>query len=170
MAITTQHAAIEACISGAMEAVGLEIVQVRMTDGNKRKTLQIMLDGVNGDGVTVDQCAKASRTISALLDVEDIIKGEYNLEVGSPGIDRPLRKKADFERYRGFDAKLETILPIEGRRRYAGVIENVTENEVVMNIDGEHHAVALDNIQSAKLKLTDALIKAEQMRRKEKQQ
>lgn len=167
MALTTQSDAIEACIAGAMEAEGLNVVQVRMTDGKKRKTLQIYLECIGGAGINVDQCAKASRTISALLDVEDIIPGEYNLEVGSPGIDRPLRTKIDFERYAGFDAKLETALPIDGRRRYSGQILSVSEDDVVMKVEAEEFTVPLDQIQSAKLKLTDALIKFEQERRKQ---
>ena len=167
MALTTQNDAIEACIASAMQAEGLNIVQVRMTDGKKRKTLQVLLERLDGSGITVDQCAKASRTISVLLDVEDLISGEYNLEVSSPGIDRPLRTKAEFERYAGFDAKVETTLPIDGRRRYAGQIVSVNEDAVVLRVDSEEYTLPLDQIQSAKLKLTDALIKAEQARRKQ---
>lgn len=167
MAIASQSDAIESCIKGAMEEAGLDIVQIRMLDGKNRKTLQISLDSLDGSGITVDQCAKANRTISALLDVEDIISGEYNLEVGSPGIDRPLRSRADFERYAGFDAKVETVMPIDGRRRYSGQIASVSEDHVTMQLDGEVFKVPLDQIQSAKLKLTDALIQAEQARRKQ---
>lgn len=167
MAITTQSEAIEACIKGAVEADGLSIVQIRMTDGKKRKTLQIFLECQDGAGITVDQCSRASRTISALLDVEDIIPGEYNLEVSSPGIDRPLKTKQDFERYSGFEAKLETSMPINGRRRYAGPIMTVSDDEVGIQVDGETHQVPLELISNAKLKLTDALIKAEQARRKQ---
>ena len=166
MSIQTQQQAIRDCIQPAMDEAGFEIVQIRMTDGKKRKTLQISLDTKAGEGITVDQCAKASRTISELLDVEDIISGEYNLEVGSPGIDRPLSTAEQFERYIGFEAKIETSLPIEGRRRFPGVLRQVKDNAVVIGIDGVDHIIPLSNIANAKLKLTDALIKAEQARRK----
>ena len=146
--------------SPALEAMGIELVQLKMVDGAKRKTLQVLVENMETGRVTVDECAKASRTISALLDVEDVITKAFNLEVGSPGIDRPLVKRADFEKYIGFEAKLEVKLPIDGRRRYKGPIQALDGDMVEMLCDNETHAIRLDNIASAKLILNDALLKA----------
>lgn len=145
-----------------LEHQGLELVQLKMVDGAKRKTLQVMVENAETGRVTVDECAKASRTISMLLDVEDTISGAFNLEVGSPGIDRPLVKRADFERFLGFDAKLEVKLPIDGRRRFKGQLLSLEDDELTMLIDHEKHIIAIGNIANAKLILTDALLKAYQ--------
>lgn len=151
---------IEALIIPSMESMGFGLVQVKMMDGDKRKTLQILAEGLEGRGITIDDCAKISRTLSALLDVEDVIHGEFNLEVSSPGIDRPLFTKGDFERYTGFEAKIETALPIEGRRRFKGPILGVEGFDVRVQVDAEQYLIPIDNIQNAKLVLTDALLKA----------
>jgi ribosome maturation factor RimP len=107
-------------LDGPLQADGLELVQVKLVDGAKRKTLQVLLENAQTGRITLDECAQASRKISMLLDVEDVISGAFNLEVSSPGIDRPLVKRADFERFLGFEAKVESKLPIDGRRRFKG--------------------------------------------------
>jgi ribosome maturation factor RimP len=95
--------------------------------------------------------------------VEDPISGAYTLEVSSPGIDRPLVKRADFERFTGFEAKIETKLPIEGRRRFKGKLKALEGDEIVMDtVEGALSRIPLHMVQSAKLLLTDELIKASQ--------
>lgn len=97
---------IEALIRPALAAKGIDIVQIKIVDGSKRKTLQILAENAATGRITLDECATASRTISALLDVEDVVAGAYNLEVSSPGIDRPLMKAADYEKFIGFEARI----------------------------------------------------------------
>lgn len=149
-------------ITSTVESMELELVQVKIHDGQKRKQVQILLDNPKTGRITIDECAKASQHISTLLDVEDIVQKEYDLEVSSPGIDRPLVKAADYERFLGFDAKIETQLPIQGRRRFKGRLTGLENNQVSIHIDGCDYVIPLSAIKEAKLILTDALIKAHQ--------
>jgi ribosome maturation factor RimP len=109
--------------------------------------------------MTLEDCEKISRQVSAVLDVEDIIPTAYRLEVGSPGIDRPLVTKADYEKYRGHTAKIETILPIQGRRRFTGEIQALEDETLTLMVDGTIYPIGLRDIQAAKLVLTEALLK-----------
>jgi len=109
-------------------------------------------------GIEIEDCAKISRAVSAVLDVEDPIAGEYVLEVSSPGIDRPLTRLKDFERAAGHEAKVETVEAIDGRRRFKGVLEGVEDDEVLLAIPEGTIGLAFELIGDAKLVLTDALI------------
>src|SRR3546814_16657556 len=110
---------IEAIIAPSIEAMGYELVRVMLT-GGRRPTLQIMAERADGSGMSVDDCAGISRTISAVLDVEDPISGQYTLEVSSPGIDRPLTRLTELRRYAGFEARIDVADPIQGRKRVRG--------------------------------------------------
>jgi ribosome maturation factor RimP len=112
--------------------------------------------------MTVEDCAELSRAVSAILDVEDPIRGEYNLEVSSPGIDRPLVRERDFEKYTGFEAKVEMATPIAGQRRFRGVIDGLDQGQVVLNAQQGQVQLPFEGIEHAKLVLTEALIKAHQ--------
>ncbi len=153
----TLHDRIAAIIEPSLTGMGYALVQVRMIEG-ARRTLQIMAERVDGKNMTVDDCATISHSVSALLDVEDPIKGAYTLEVSSPGIDRPLVKRADFERFAGFEAKLETKLPLDGRRRFKGRIKAVEGEEIVMDTAEGQARIPHHSVQSAKLLLTNELI------------
>ncbi|MBA4274454.1 MAG: ribosome maturation factor RimP [Alphaproteobacteria bacterium] len=161
---------IEALITPSAQALGYDIVQVRFNEAAKRRTLQIMAERSSDKLMTLEDCEKLSRTISALLDVEDNIQGRYSLEVGSPGIDRPLTRPSDFETYKGFDAKIDMNLPVEGRKRFTGHLVGRSDNgsgeEAVLLVDGREWLLPIAAIQSAKLVLTDALIKASQAQMK----
>jgi ribosome maturation factor RimP len=149
---------ISAIIGPSLDAMGYALVQVRMMEGGRR-TLQIMAERTDGKNMTVDDCADISHSVSALLDVEDPIAGAYTLEVSSPGIDRPLVKLSDFERFSSFEAKIETKLPIESRRRFKGRIKAVEGEVIVMQTaEGAEARIPFHAVQSAKLLLTDALI------------
>ena len=151
---------IERLVTPALEAMGMMVVRVRLT-GQPDKTLQIMVEPDDGSTVTVDQCGKISRAVSALLDVEDLVKGAYSLEVSSPGIDRPLTRPSDFERFAGHVAKIETRRPQEGRKRFRGRLLGLDGDDVRIDIEGgEVMAIPLVEIAAAKLVLTDALIAA----------
>ena len=151
---------LDALISPTLGSMGYELVRV-MFQGKTRPTLQVMAERVDGRPMTVDDCADISRSLSALLDVEDPIDGAYVLEVSSPGIDRPLTRAKDFAVWAGFEARVETDQPIEGRRRFKGRLLGLDgEDRVgIVTEAGETH-IPLTAIRSAKLVLTDDLIAA----------
>ena len=150
---------IEQIITPSVEALGYEIVRVLLL-GGQRPTLQIMAERTDGAPMTVEDCADISRSVSALLDVEDPIAGAYTLEVSSPGLDRPLTRLKDFERFAGFTAKLETRLAIEGRKRFKGMLKGVEGEEIILDAEGGLARVAFDNVLRAKLVITDELLRA----------
>ena len=130
--------------------------------GGKTNTLQIMAERPEG-GIEVDECGEISTAVSAILDVEDPLDDSYVLEVGSPGIDRPLTRLKDFETFEGYDAKIETTELIDGQKRFRGILAGIEGEEVLVNIEasGEVQTVGLqfDWLADAKLILTDDLIK-----------
>ncbi len=150
-----------------IEDMGFELVRLRL-QGGKTATLQIMADRPDG-GINVDDCAEISTMVSATLDVEDPIEDKYNLEVSSPGIDRPLTRLKDFATFEGYDVKRETSMPIDGRKRFTGTLAGVEGEDVLINIEvgGETQTIGLnfDWLSDAKLMLTDELI-AEMLRQK----
>ncbi len=148
-------------ITPVIEDMGFELVRVRFM-GGKTKTVQIMAERPEG-GIEVDDCARISTAVSAVLDVEDPIEDAYALEVSSPGIDRPLTRLKDFATWEGYEARIETSEMIDGRKRFKGVLEGVEEDEVLIEIevDGEQQTIGLkfDWLADAKLILTDELIR-----------
>lgn len=150
---------VEELIAPSLEALGFELVRVRY-GGPGRPTLQIMIERSDRAALLVDDCALASKTISALLDVEDPIGGAYNLEVSSPGLDRPLTRIGDFERFAGFEAKIEMTAPIDGRKRLRGQVLGVEGGNVRISQDGGAASVPFETIKKAKLILTDDLLSA----------
>ncbi|WP_207102711.1 ribosome maturation factor RimP [Paracoccus shandongensis] len=154
-------------ITPVIEDLGFELVRVRL-QGGKTATLQIMADRPEG-GINVDDCGDISVAVSATLDVEDPLEDAYHLEVSSPGIDRPLTRMKDFETFEGYEARLETNQPIDGRKRFKGVLAGVEGEEVLLNIEeaGETQTIGLqfDWLSDAKLVLTDELIR-EMLRQK----
>ena len=154
---------IEALIAPSITDMGFELVQVKLLEGRSGQTLQIMAERPDGS-MSLDDCAMISRQISAALDVEDAITAAYRLEVSSPGIDRPLIRLTDYVTYAGHAAKIETALPINGRKRFAGSLKAVEGSNVIITVDNKDHALPFIDIQSGKLVLTDALIKAHQAR------
>ncbi len=150
---------IEAMIAPSLEAMGYRIVRVAFT-GGRRATLQIMAERNDEAAMTVEDCADISRTVSAVLDVADPIATEYALEVSSPGIDRPLVRREDYERYAGFEAKIELSEFQDGRKRFRGKILGVEGEAAKLLIGAESVLLPLSAIARAKLVLTDELIAA----------
>ncbi|MEK9676829.1 MAG: ribosome maturation factor RimP [Rhodospirillaceae bacterium] len=148
-------------ISPALEALGYELVRVQVM-GSRHKTMQVMAERLDEAGMTVDDCAAISREISALLDVDDPISEAYDLEVSSPGIDRPLVKLKDFDRFVGFDARVEMYDVINGRKKFKGKLIGLSGEKVEMKMGEERVALPYDGIRRAKLLLTDELIEAAQ--------
>jgi ribosome maturation factor RimP len=151
---------LESLITPSLSGMGYELVRVQV-QGRQRLTLQVMAERTDGAAMTVDDCADISRALSALLDVEDPISGAYTLEVSSPGIDRPLTRAKDFVAWAGFEVKLETAQPVDGRKRFRGQLLGLDEaGQVRMQIETEEVAIPLVDVRGAKLVLTDALIAA----------
>lgn len=150
---------IEQIIAPSVDAMGYEIVRVQLS-GKQRPTLQIMAERTDGGPMTVEDCADISRAVSALLDVEDPFPGAYTLEVSSPGIDRPLTRLKDFDRFAGFEAKAETRVPLDGRKRFRGVLKGVENGRVRLDTPEGPVELPYDQIARAKLVLTDALLAA----------
>lgn len=152
--------ALEERIAPTLNGMGFEVVRVALTGGSRR-TLQVMADRADGAPISVDDCAAISETLSAIFDVEEPIAGSYDLEVSSPGIDRPLTRPKDFAAYAGFEAKLETATPVHGRRRFRGVLKGLADaGTTLIEVDGADLAVPLASVAQAKLVLTDELIAA----------
>lgn len=142
---------IAAMIAPALTAMGYEIVRVQLGGGRHSATLQIMCDREDGMPVTLDDCAEISRLASAVLDVEDPIAGGYSLEVSSPGLDRPLTRPKDFERFAGAEARLELSLPVDGRKRFTGVLRGLEEDAVILDTGDGRRRLALADIDKARL-------------------
>ncbi len=150
---------IEAMIAPSLQAMGYEVVRVTFT-GGRRPTLQIMAERRDEAAMTVDDCATISHSVSALLDVADPIASSYNLEISSPGIDRPLVRRGDYERFAGFEAKIELQRPVDGKRRFRGRLLGLADDQVKLAVGAETVLLPLTAITRAKLVLTDELIAA----------
>lgn len=150
---------VESLIAPSVESMGYRLVRILMMDGGKNRTLQVMVERADECTMTVDDCASISDRVSALLDVEDAVTGEYRLEVSSPGIDRPLVRAEDYTKYVGYEIKVDTSLPIEARKHFRGkLIAHEAENITVL-VDGNRYDIPLHYIHAAKLVLTDELVR-----------
>jgi len=154
-------ATIEELVKASLHAEGFDIVRVILS-GDRRPKLQIMVERQDGAPVLVDDCAQASRLVSAVLDVEDPLSGPYVLEVSSPGIDRPLTRLGDFERFAGHEARVELRAPLDGKRRFRGRLRGVDQDRIRLETERQEIELSFDDIQKAKLVLTDELIAASQ--------
>ena len=137
-------------LTPVVESMGYELVGVEYSGGEHHGVLRVYID--KEDGITVDDCADVSRQVSALLDVEDPIAHAYDLEVSSPGLNRPLFKGADFERFAGQPAKIRLAVPLNGRRNFSGVLQGIDGNDVVsIEVDNELFELPLHDIARANL-------------------
>ncbi|MFZ0470221.1 MAG: ribosome maturation factor RimP [Thiogranum sp.] len=135
-------------IEPAVTALGFELVGVEFIHG-KSGLLRVYID--HPDGISVDDCQAVSHQVSGVLDVEDPIRGEYTLEVSSPGLDRPLFQARDFERFAGNQVNVRLLAPVNGRRKFKGVLGGLRDGQVVLQMDDEELVVALDEIDRARL-------------------
>ncbi|MDB5408804.1 MAG: rimP [Rhodospirillales bacterium] len=146
-------------ISPSLDAMGYRLVRVAFT-GGRRPTLQVMAERRDDAPMTVDDCAEISHSISALLDVADPIPTEYQLEVSSPGIDRPLISREDFVRFAGYEAKIEVGRMIDGRKRFRGRVLGLSGDDVRLALPDAEVTLPFVDIVAAKLLLTDELLAA----------
>lgn len=154
-------ARVAAIVEPVIEDLGYRLVRVKVSAQNGC-TLQIMAERPDGT-MTVEDCETVSRAVSPVLDVDDPINKAYHLEISSPGIDRPLVRKSDFDRWMGHDTKVELARLVDGRKRFRGILLGTRGDAMVMRLDGakaEQAEVALpmEDIADARLVLTDALI------------
>jgi ribosome maturation factor RimP len=154
---------ISALIEATVESLGFELVRVTY-GGGRKPTLQIMAERPDGT-MGVEDCATLSREVSLILDVEDPLAGEYLLEVSSPGIDRPLTRAKDFERWLGFDVKIEMTETIDDRRRFRGKMVAFDGETIGLKMDDGDVTLAYADVSKAKLILTDELLAAVQKQR-----
>ncbi|MAN47363.1 MAG: ribosome maturation factor RimP [Alphaproteobacteria bacterium] len=160
IALTEQERRILALATPVAESLGLEIVRLRI-QGGRRPHLQIMTEREGGAPTNVEDCASLSRALGPVLEDDDPIKEAYTLEVSTPGIDRPLTREGDFGRWVGHAAKVELARPIDGRRRFTGIITGEDENGAHLELDDETELVAhVHEMSRASLILTDELIEA----------
>lgn len=131
----TNDSDVEGLIAPTVESMGYAIVRARFS-GARAPVLQLMVERADGAAVTVDDCAAVSRAVSAALDAADPIEGPYNLEVSSPGIERPLTRPGDYARFAGHEAKIEIEAPVEGRRRFRGRLIGYADPLVRIDIPG----------------------------------
>jgi ribosome maturation factor RimP len=146
-------------IEPSLESMGYRLVRVVITSG-RRATLQVMAERLDDRPMTVDDCAQISHSVSALLDVADPIAGAYMLEISSPGIDRPLVRPEDYDRFSGFEARIELTRPLEGRKRFRGRLLGTSAGNVRLATETGETQLPLHEVARAKLVLTDDLLAA----------
>ncbi len=147
---------LEPILEPAIEAAGYRLVRLRLM-GGKTKTLQIMAERPDGT-MDVEDCARLSHALLDFIERDDPLEGEYELEVSSPGIDRPLTRLADFARWAGHEAKVELVAPLDGRKRFRGLLLGLDGSQVAIEVQGARFAFPFAGIAEAKLVLTDKLI------------
>ncbi|HFB55166.1 MAG TPA: ribosome maturation factor RimP [Hellea balneolensis] len=157
---TTQDERILAMVEPLAQDLGYAVVRVRVMAGN-RATVQIMAERLSDRQMGVDDCAKLSRELSSLFEVEDPMDGAYVLEVSSPGLDRPLTDLSDFDHYQGYLARVELDRLVEGRKRFRGHIAGVDGDNICLDLDGETDTTLIPFawVAEAKLLITDDMIK-----------
>lgn len=136
-------------IDTTIQALGLELWGVELLQQGKYSLLRIYIE--REEGVTIEDCEKVSRQVSALLDVEDPIAGEYTLEVSSPGMDRPLFLIEHYSQYVGSEVDLKLRRPIDGRRKFKGQIIKVSEDVVVLLVEGSEYDLEFSEIEKASI-------------------
>ena len=138
--------------------MGMELVEIQFRREGHGWVLRLFID--KEGGITIEDCATVSREISAYLEVEDLISHAYHLEVSSPGINRPLRYRRDFERFRGAQIRLKTLEQIDGRANFKGTLEGLDGDDIVMVIDGSHYRVPFKALMKARVEPEDVFSKA----------
>ena len=148
---------IEKIIEPTVKNLGFDIVRFLLS-GDHNPRLQIMAEPLDGRAMNVDDCAAISRAVSALLDVEDPVSSSYTLEVSSPGLDRPLVRLQHFERFAGYEARIETAMAIDGRKRFRGRLGGIEGDNVLLQVDKNEWVFPFPDIQKAKLIVTDEML------------
>lgn len=147
--MNTDIAQIEKLVEPGVSAVGCELICVQWVRVDKEDTLRVYID--HPEGVNVDHCADVSRQVGAILDLEDVIKGEYNLEISSPGLDRPLVTPDHFFQFCGHKVVVKLYQAVCGKRKVKGSLVSAGEGSIVVEVSGEQLEIEYGNIKLAKL-------------------
>ncbi len=147
--MTFKTSTLQQLLEPGVTVLGYDLVGVELTGDGSQTILRVYIELPGG--ITVADCAKVSHQVSAVLDVEDPIAGEYTLEVSSPGLDRPLVKREDFERFSGNEVKIHTTDAVLGRRNFTGRLQGIDEDLVLVEVDNEIYEIDLENIERARL-------------------
>ena len=147
----TTKAELLGLLEPVVKAAGYELLEIEFSPASRRALLRLFIDRTDGTHVTLDDCERVSRAVSAVLDAADPIERAFELEVSSPGFDRPLRTRAHFERFLGSEARVELDVPVEGRRRFRGLLKGLVEEDLVMEVDGREWRLPLGRIGKARL-------------------
>ena len=142
-------AKIQAIVAPVVTSLGYELVGIEYQAQGRGGLLRVYID--HEEGITLDDCSRVSHQLSGVLDVEDVIRGQYQLEVSSPGLDRPLFTREHFERFTGHPVKLKLAVPVNGRRNFTGVMRGVEDGKLQLEIDGKLLALPLNDIDKANL-------------------
>jgi ribosome maturation factor RimP len=137
-----------------INGMGFDLIEIEHFPNPKHGVLRLYIDkpeGSDSKGVMIEDCSAVSRQISALIDVEDPISGQFNLEVSSPGLDRPLRRLQDFQRFIGSLVKLKTVMPLDGQRNFKGRLLQATEDVIVIETDTEELSLPMSSIEKARI-------------------
>jgi len=132
-----------------VNGMGYDLIEIEHFPNPKHGVLRLYID--KEEGITIDDCSDVSRQISALIDVEDPVRGQFNLEVSSPGMDRPLRRVKDFQRFSGAKVKLKTIMPFDGQRNFSGRLLQADEESVVIETDTEEISIPMSALDKARV-------------------
>lgn len=132
-----------------VNGMGYDLIEIEHFPNPKHGVLRLYID--KEGGITVDDCSNVSHQISALIDVEDPVRGQFNLEISSPGMDRPLRRLKDFQRFQGSLVKLKTVMPLEGQRNFKGRLLEANEEVVVIETDTEELTIPMNAIEKARI-------------------
>lgn len=141
--------AVEGFARPIVDDLGLELVEVEFRRESAGWILRLFID--REGGVSIDDCASVSRQVSAYLEVEDLIDHAYNLEVSSPGLERPLKRKEDFVRFSGRKARIKLKDPVGGQRVFIGLLGSVDENILTLDVDGRQMEIDMDGVARARL-------------------
>ena len=140
---------VEDFVSPVLENLGYELVERELAQDSGRWILRLYID--KEGGVTIDDCARASHGVEDLIEVEGLIPMHYELELSSPGINRPIRRRKDFDRFKGETIRLKTTEPVNGRSNYKGILETLDGDEIVMIVDGDRYRVPYKFLAKARL-------------------
>lgn len=151
---------VRAIVEPAMTEMGFALVLVRAQEEKGHSVLQLLVEGADESPVTVDQCVAISHAVEPLLELHNPIAGAYRLEVSSPGLDRPLVRPSDYKRFAGEEAKLEIFPPLEGRKRFRGILRGLEGESVRLDTSEGPVALPYSSITQAKLLVNDAAIRA----------
>ncbi|AVV33999.1 MAG: ribosome maturation factor RimP [Cobetia sp.] len=147
--MSTKDAALNALIDPVVSALGFELWGIDYLSQGKQSRLVIYID--HPDGITVDNCANVSRQVGAVLDVEDPITGQFQLEVSSPGMDRPLFTLDQYERYIGHVVALRLRQAFDGQRKFQGLVTGTEDGDVVIRVDEEEYCFPIESIDQARI-------------------